>query len=110
MVKPVIERHHYFRLKEAHATREGREDTARRTKAALEGLPGVLEVLVAVPADEHAEAAWDLAVTVRFARLEDVERYRADPEHRRFVDEVLAPRIDVKKIWNFAVLAEAKAG
>ena len=100
----MIERHHYFRLKESHATPEGRADTAQRTQVALAGLPGVLAVTVGTPADDHAEAAWDLAVTVCFASLEDIEAYRAHPDHRRFVDEVLGPRIDVKKIWNFTVV------
>ncbi len=105
----MIERHHYFRLIEAYATPEGREDTARRTIAALSSLPGVLAISAGLPADDHAEAAWDLAVTVRFASLEDVEAYRVNADHRRFVDDVLAPRIDVKKIWNFTIAGAAKA-
>lgn len=105
----MIERHHYFRLKEPHATPEGRADTARRTLEALTPLPGVLAVTVALPADDHAASGWDLAVTVRFASLDDVERYRADPAHRSFVDDVLAPRIEVKKVWNFTVTGETRA-
>lgn len=99
----MIERHHYFRLKEAHATPEGRADTARRSLDALSKLPGVLAMTVGLPADDHAEAAWDLTITMRFASLDDIETYRADPDHRKFVDEVLGPRIDVKKIWNFTI-------
>jgi len=106
----MIERHHYFRLKRPHATPEGRADTARRTRETLSRLPGVLAVTVGLPADEHAAAGWDLAVTLRFSSLDDVERYRADPEHRRFVDEVLAPRIEVKKVWNFTIVGESPAG
>ena len=48
-----------------------------------------------LPIDQNADGARD---TTPLPTLEDVERYRADPEHRRFADEVLAPRIDVKKI------------
>lgn len=99
----MIERHHYFRLTKEYATPEGRADTAQRTWAALSPLPGVRGISVGLPADEHAEAAWDLAVTLRFDGLDDVEAYRADPAHRAFVDEVLGPRIAVKKIWNFTV-------
>lgn len=105
----MVERHHYFRLKPAHATQEARAETAGQILEALTPLPGVLGVTVGLPADEHAEAGWDLTVTVRFASLEDVEAYRADPAHRRFVDEVLAPRIDVKKIWNFTIVGESKS-
>ncbi|MDG2303182.1 MAG: Dabb family protein [Candidatus Binatia bacterium] len=104
----MIERHHYFRLKEPHGTPEGRADIAERTMTALAPLPGVLGVTVATPADDHAAAGWDLTVTVRFSSLEDVETYRADPDHRRFVDEVLGPRIAVKKIWNFTVVDESR--
>jgi len=99
----MIERHHYFRLKEAHATAAGRADTARQSLDALAKIPGVLAITVGLPADEHAEAAWDLTITMRFASLDDIETYRAHPDHRRFVDEVLGPRIAVKKIWNFTI-------
>jgi hypothetical protein len=102
----MIERHHYFKLRAEHATSEGRKEVARQIAAALRGLSGVLAVTVGVPADDEAEKAWDVAVTVRFASLDDVARYRADPDHRRFVDEFLAPRIEVKKIWNFALAAD----
>lgn len=99
----MIERHHYFRLTEPHAKGEARAEVARRTREALAPLSGVLAVTVGLPADEDAEAAWDLTVTVRFASLENVAKYRADPAHRRFVDEFLAPKIAVKKIWNFVI-------
>lgn len=99
----MIERHHYFRLKEAHATPEGRADTAKRCIDALARLPEVREMTVGLPADEHAEAAWDLTIRMRFDNLGDIDAYRANPDHRKFVDEVLGPRIDVKKIWNFTI-------
>lgn len=99
----MIERHHYFRLKEPHTTAEGRADTARRCTAALSNLPGVRGMTVGLPADDHAEAAWDLTIIMQFDSLEAIEAYRAHPDHRKFVDEVLGPRIDVKKIWNFTI-------
>ena len=99
----MIERHHYFRLQAEAAEPPKRAELAKKVLSALSPLPGVLGVRVGLPADDHAEAAWDLMVVVQFAALEDVEAYRANEEHRRFVDEVLAPTIDVKKIWNFTV-------
>lgn len=97
----VIQRHHYFRLKAPHNAPEERAETARRCRESLATLPGVRGITVGLPADDHAEAAWDLTIVMQFETLEDIDAYRADPQHRKFVDEILAPRIDVKKIWNF---------
>ena len=35
--------------------------------------------------------------------LADADAYRAHPEHRRFVDEFVAPRCEVRKAWSFEV-------
>ena len=99
----AIERHHYFRLTDAFSNPEARQETVRRTIEALQSLPMVRSISGGVPADEHAQDAWDLFLTIRFDGLDDVDAYRAHPDHRRFVDEFLGPRIAVKKIWNFVV-------
>lgn len=99
----MIERHHYLKLKPEFATPEGRAEVAARCRAVLPGLPGVQAVVVGTPADDESAAAWDLTIMVRFAVLDDVAPYRADPAHRRFVDEFLAPRVEFKKAWNFTV-------
>jgi hypothetical protein len=33
--------------------------------------------------------------------MDDVQRYIDDPDHRAYVDEYAAPRIQVRKAWNF---------
>ncbi len=55
---------------------------------------------VLMPADEGAEV-WDLCFRVELASLDDVSTYLQDPAHVSFVDEVLSPRAEVKKAWNF---------
>lgn len=97
----MIERYHFLKLKPEHATPEGRDEVAARCRAVLPGLPGVQGVVVGTPADDESAAAWDVSIVVRFATLTDVATYRADATHRRFVDEVLAPRVEFKKAWNF---------
>ena len=65
---------------------------------------GTLTAAVAaasLPADAPSLASWDIAITVSFATLEDCENYRADPAHRRFVEDYLVPRSDVRKAWTF---------
>lgn len=98
-----IERYHFFKLKQAYATPEGRAETRDRLLAVLPGLPGVRGVVAGIPADDEALAAWDVSLIVRFDDLAAAAAYRADPGHRRFVDEFMAPRLEVKKSWNFEV-------
>jgi hypothetical protein len=99
----MIERYHFLKLKPEFATPDGRSEVAARCRAVLPGLPGVQAVVVGIPADDESAAGWDLSIMVRFAVLADVARYRADPDHRRFVDSFLAPRVEFKKAWNFTV-------
>jgi hypothetical protein len=99
----MVERHHYLKLKAAWATDTGRAEVVERALAVLPSCRGVLRATAGVPADADAAAAWDVCITVRFAHLDDVATYRVDPSHRAFVDEFLAPRLEVKKGWNFAV-------
>lgn len=108
MPQKWIDRHVFVRLKKERAGE--REEVAAYTARILAGLPGVVRVNAGTPADAHAEAAWDVSVVVRFASLDDVESYRVHPEHRRYVDEYLAPRMDVIKAWNFVVDVDSGSG
>lgn len=93
------------KLKKEHATPAGRAAVAARALADLRRLPGVVSVTAGGPADAACEASWDVNITVRFASLDDFAVYRADPDHRRFADDYLAPLADVRKAWTFAVSA-----
>ena len=97
----MIDRFVFVRLEREYVGE--REAIAAHTRDVLRALPGVVQVSVGLPADEQAEAAWDLNITVRFAAIEDVEPYRVHPAHRRYVDEYLRPRMAVIKAWNFRV-------
>jgi hypothetical protein len=99
----VIDRIVILKLQPEHANPAGRAAIAQRCLEVLRPLDGVLGVTVGVPADEASERSWDVSITVRVASMADLDAYRANPVHRRFVDEWLSPRTDVKKAWNFTV-------
>ena len=96
----MIERHHYFKLKAAFANPEGRRDLAAKLAAGLPGLTGVEQVVVGLPADDDA-LVWDVSLRLDFASLAAVAAYREDPAHRAFVAAEVAPKIEIKKVWNF---------
>ena len=56
------------------------------------------------PIDETSEGSWDLSIALCFESLEDVATYVADPDHRRYVDEYLKPKLAVLKAWNFELV------
>lgn len=97
----MIERHVFIRLKSEHMAE--RNDIAEHTGKALAALPGVVSASVGIPADEHARAAWDLGITVRFQTPADAEAYHTHPDHVRLSQDYLQPRTAVIKAWNFDV-------
>jgi len=99
----MIERFAFVKLVPEHATDAERQSLARQAVDTLRALPGVLSMTVGTPADADAQKAWDLCINVRFATLEDAAAYRAHPIHRRFVDQVIAPKSAARKGWTFAV-------
>ena len=99
----MVERVAILKLLPPHATPEGRAEVARMALDALAPLPGVVSLTAGVPADEASLASWDVVITVRCANVEDLEAYRAHPVHRRFVEEVVVPRSQVRKVWSFEV-------
>ena len=99
----MIERFAFVKLVPEHATDASRRALAREASETLRPLPGVLALTVGVPADAEAAKAWDLCVNVRFATPDDAAAYRSHPVHRRFVDEVIAPRCAARKGWTFEV-------
>lgn len=99
----MIERIAIVKLKPEHATPEGRAAVARRALEALRPIPGVLSVTAGGPADEGSARSWDVVIMTRFASSAQLDAYRGHPEHRRFVDEFVAPRAEVWKAWSFEV-------
>ncbi len=97
----MIDRVQLLKLRPEHATPEGRAGVVERALSVLPRVPGVLGVTAGVPADADAGKSWDVLISLRFATLADVEPSSAHAEHRRFVDEFLAPRVEVKKGWSF---------
>ena len=106
----MIERHHYLKLKTEFAHPASRDEVVRRVLEVLPTVPGVRGVSAGPPADAEALRSWDVFITVRFDALADVDTYRADPVHRRFVDEFLSPRVEVRKAWNFEARSAGATG
>lgn len=99
----MIERIILIKLNDEYATPEGRAEVVADTRKAFTNLPGVQRLAVGVPADAHAAKGWDLSIVLGFNSMADVEAYHVDPLHRAYVDDYLAPRLEVLKAWNFAV-------
>ena len=101
----MVERYHFFKLKPAFATPTGRAEVVDELLRVLPRIRGVVKVHAGLPADADAAASWDVSLVVRFAHVDDVAVYRADPAHRKLVEEFMVPRLEVKKNWNFTVRA-----
>lgn len=99
----MIDRVVLVKLNKEHAHPAARAEIVAHALDALKPLPGVVSVTAGVPADAASEASWDVSIVIRFASLDDFARYRVHPDHRRFVEEYLAPRADVRKAWSFEV-------
>lgn len=97
----MIERHVYVRLNEQY--RGQRDEMVAHTLKVFKTIPGVVSIKVGTPADDHANAAWDLCLMVGFASMDDVEPYRVHPIHVEYVNEYINPRAEMKKAWNFVV-------
>jgi hypothetical protein len=106
----MIERVHLLKLKAEHATSRERREIVDRALAVLPAIPGVLGVRAGAPADDDSAKSWDLYIVVRFHSVRDIDLYRGHPEHRRFVDDFLTPRTEVKKGWNFDCLETGPGG
>jgi len=99
----MVQRIALVKLTPDQATPEGRAAVAERALEALRPIPGVLAVTAGPPADEASAKSWDVLIMTRFATLADADAYRDHPEHRRFVDEFVAPRAAMRKAWSFEV-------
>lgn len=77
-----------------------RDQVAAAAKTAFAAVPVVRGFDVLQPADDSS-GVWDLCFRVEFDSMDDVPTYVDDPAHRSFVDEVLNPKAEVKKAWNF---------
>ena len=97
----MIERIVLFKLQDEFGQREALEALAEQGQSVLAALPGVREVRVAIPSDPESARSWDLGFFLCFDSMEDVEAYRVHPNHRMLVDDVLKPRVQVVKAWNF---------
>ena len=97
----MFERFVFVKLKEEWANETGRAELIEQTRRVLPAVPGVLSVRAGVAADAHAAKGWDLCLVLRFDSLDDIESYRVHPEHQAYLEEVLGPKVEAKRVWNF---------
>ena len=97
----MIQRIVLFKLKDEYCNDTARAEFAERSRTDLGALSQVRSVTVGVPADEASEKSWDIAISVQFDSMDDVQAYIVDPEHRAYVDGYAMPRIEMRKAWNF---------
>ena len=97
----MIERIVLFKLKDEYCNDASRTEFANRTRADLSALEQVRSVTVGVPADEASEQSWDISIVLHFDSTQDVDAYIIGPAHQAYVQNYAAPRIEVRKAWNF---------
>jgi hypothetical protein len=101
----MIERVVLFKLDGEWTEPARRAEVAAESRARLGRCLGVRALSIGVPADPAAEKSWDLSIVLRFDDLAAYERFRDDPTHRAYVDEYIAPKMELVKAWNFETLA-----
>lgn len=99
----MIQRIALYKLKDEFSNEEGRAEVVARARHDLGALDQVVSVAAGLPADAHALEGWDVCLLVLFESLDHFDAYVDDPAHRAFVDDFLAPRLAVRKAWNFAI-------
>lgn len=99
----MLERTALLKLLPEFASPEAQRALVARALEVLRPLPGVQAITVGTAADDPTRADWDVSITVRFASLADAAVYRSHPDHRRFVDEYVAPRCAKRQAWSFAI-------
>ena len=102
----MIERTVLIRLKPE--IRPEARTVAARTEEVLADAVGVLAVHTAVAADARTEQVWDVMISLRFESLEAVERYRADPRHRKYLEVYLRPLLESIRAFNWELRTEAE--
>jgi hypothetical protein len=105
----MIQRVVVIKLKDGYANDEDRAAAAAYSREVLATVPGVLDISVGTPGDPATLRSWDLMLLLRFESIDAVERYRAHPVHRKYVDVFLKPMLEVIKVWNFELGAAAEA-
>ncbi len=90
-------------LKLKDASLGERDRLAARTREVLAVTTGVVRSEVGTPADAPSEQSWDLVFSIWLESTAALPAYQAHAGHRQLVDQELAPHVEVRKAWNFAV-------
>ncbi len=95
----MIERTVLIRLKPE--IRSEASTVATHTQEVLGEAVGVRSVHTAVAADARTQQVWDVMLSLRFESLDAVERYRADPRHRKYLEVYLRPFTESIRAFNW---------
>ncbi|MEM6296999.1 MAG: Dabb family protein [Myxococcota bacterium] len=104
----MVERIVLIRLKPE--VRGEAKTVAAHTQEVLGEAVGVRHVHTAVASDERTKKLWDLMISLRFDDLPAVERYRADPRHRKYLEVYLRPLLESIRAFNFDAIAGIEDG
>ncbi len=76
---------------------------ASQTREVLATIPEVLALRVGTFAEPRTGRQWHLLIEVQLQDLDAVERYRAHPAHRAYVDVFLRPMMEAIHVYGFEV-------
>ena len=96
----MIEHHAYLRLRDPWDAGEGLHVMIADLRRVAGELPGSPALSVGIPADAHARAAWDLAVTLTFGSAELHTHAQACSAWQE-LDALVTERSVVAKGWSF---------
>lgn len=99
----MIERVVLVKLRPEYREAEDLAKIVAQTREVLEAIPEVRALRVGLAANERTEGAYQLCIEVQLDDLEAVERYRAHPAHRAYVDVFLRPMMDGIRAYDFHV-------
>ncbi|MCA9649854.1 MAG: Dabb family protein [Myxococcales bacterium] len=99
----MIERVVLVKLRPEYRGAEDLAKIADQTRQVLATIPEVKALRVGLPATPRTEGAYQILIEVRLDDLEAVERYRAHPAHRAYVDVFLRPMMEGIRAYDFDV-------
>lgn len=100
----MIERVVLIKLKPDYAADAAR--VAADSESVLSAAPGVRSIRAGGAVGQRTVDRWDLGLCLRFDDMDAVERYRAHPIHRKYLEVYLRPMLDAIEVYNFESTAK----
>lgn len=100
----MIERVVLIKLKPEYVADATR--VAADSEAVLRTAPGVRSMHAGPGVGRRTTERWDLGLVLRFDDMDAVQRYRAHPIHRKYLEVYLRPMLDAIEVYNFESTAK----